>query len=97
MGFFLFQKMQSAISFPDTIAGYQHDDSQIAKAATEFLEKTLDGVGIEAKAAIYGDIAKTGFMVIAFETSGTPLPGTLGTSPPASPARAAVPSTRARP
>jgi len=77
MGFFLFQKMQSAISFPDTIAGYQHDDSQIAKAATEFLEKTLDGVGIEAKAAIYGDIAKTGFMVIAFETSGTPLPGTL--------------------
>ncbi|HYU92831.1 MAG TPA: hypothetical protein VEN95_05070 [Actinomycetota bacterium] len=77
MGFFFYQKMQSGISFPDTIAGYQHDESQIAEAATEFMEKTLKSVGVEARAAIYGDISTTGFMVIAFETSGSPLPGGL--------------------
>jgi hypothetical protein len=77
MGFFLYQKMQSAIGFPDMIAGYQHDESQIAEAATEFMEKTLKSAGVEAKAAIYGDISTTGFMVIAFETSGSPLPGSL--------------------
>jgi hypothetical protein len=77
MGFFLYLKMQSGISFPDTIAGYQHDESQIAEAATEFMEKTLKTGGIEAKAAIYGDIATTGFMVIAFETGGSQLPGSL--------------------
>lgn len=77
MGFFLYQKLQGGISFPDTIAGYQHDESQIAEAATEFLEKTLKSAGVEAKAAIYGDIATTGFVVIAFETNGSPLPGSL--------------------
>jgi hypothetical protein len=77
MGFFLFQRMQGGISFPDTIAGYQHNDSQIAEAATEFMEKTLKSAGVEAKAAIYGDIATTGFMVIAFETGGAPLPSSL--------------------
>jgi hypothetical protein len=76
-GFFLVQRMQSGISFPDTIAGYQHDESQIAEAATEFMEKTLKTVGVEAKAAIYGDLSTTGFMVIAFETDGSPLPGGL--------------------
>jgi hypothetical protein len=77
MGLFLYQRMQSGFGFPDTIAGYQHDESQIAEAATEFMEKTLKSVGVEAKAAIYGDISTTGFMVIAFETNGSPLPGGL--------------------
>lgn len=77
LGFFLYQRLQSGIGFPDTIAGYQHDESQIAEAATEFMEKTLKSVGVEAKAAIYGDLSTTGFMVIAFETDGSPLPGGL--------------------
>lgn len=77
MGFFLYQKMQSAIRFPDTIAGYQHDDSQIAETATEFMENTLKGVGIEAKAAIYGSIGTPAFIVVAFDTGGKPPPGSL--------------------
>jgi hypothetical protein len=77
LGFFLVQGLQSGITFPDTIAGYQHDESQIAEAATEFMEKTLKSVDVEAKAAIYGDISTTGFMVIAFETDGSALPGGL--------------------
>jgi hypothetical protein len=79
LGFFLVQLLQSGIGFPDTIAGYQHDDSQIAEAATEFMEKTLKSVGLEAKAAIYGDLSTSGsgFMVIAFETDGSALPGGL--------------------
>ena len=77
MGFFLFQKMQSAIGFPDTIAGYQHDESQIAKAATDTMESFIKGVGIEAKTAIYGDIGAPAFIVVAFDTGGEPPPGSL--------------------
>jgi hypothetical protein len=77
MGFFLYQKMQSAISFPDTLGGYQHDDSQIAKAATDTMESYMKGVGIEAKTAIYGDIGAPAFIVVAFHTGGEPPPGSL--------------------
>jgi hypothetical protein len=77
LGIVLFQKLQSGIRFPDTIAGYQHDESQVAGAATDFMEKALKSAGVEAKAAIYGDISTTGFMVITFDTNGSPLPGGL--------------------
>jgi hypothetical protein len=72
MGLVLFLKLQSHIGFPDTIAGYQHDNSQIAKAATDTMETYLKGVGIHAKTAIYGDIATPAFIVVAFETGGAP-------------------------
>src|SRR6266508_443436 len=74
LGFLLVQRMQSGISFPDTIAGYQHDESQIADAATDYIEKALKSFEVEAKAAIYGDVSTSGFIVIAFETDGSPLP-----------------------
>jgi len=77
MGFFLYQKMQSAIAFPDTIAGYQHDESQIAEAATDTMESFLKGAGIDVKTAIYGDIGAPAFIVVAFDTGGEPPPGTL--------------------
>ncbi len=77
LGFLLVQRMQSGISFPDTIAGYQHDESQIADAATDYIEKALKSFEVEAKAAIYGDVSTSGFIVIAFETDGSPLPGGL--------------------
>ena len=75
MALFLYQRLQSGISFPDTIAEYQHNDSQIADAATEFMEKTIKSMGVEAKAAIYGDTAAPAFVVIAFEADGSALPG----------------------
>ena len=77
MGFLLFQRMQGGISFPDTIAGYQHDESQIAKAATDTMETYMNGVGLKAKTAIYGNIATPAFIVVAFNTSGEPPPGSL--------------------
>ena len=77
IGVFFYQRMQSGISFPDTIAGYQHDQSQIAEAATEFMEKTLKSVGVEAKASIYGTIGTPAFIVVAFDTGGEPPPSSL--------------------
>jgi len=71
MGVFFYLKLQRPISFPGSIAGYQHDESQIAKAATDFLEKSLKSVGIQAKAAIYGDISAPAFIVIGYERSGS--------------------------
>lgn len=68
---FLYMKLQRPISFPGEIAGYHHDDSQVANAATEFLEKALKSVGIQAKAAIYGDISDPAFIVIGYERSGS--------------------------
>jgi zinc-ribbon domain len=66
---FLYMKLQQPISFPGEIAGYQHDDSQIAHAATDFLEKALKSVGIHAQAAIYGDISNPAFIVIGYKRS----------------------------
>jgi hypothetical protein len=75
LGFVLVQRLQSGITFPDTIAGYQHNESQIADAVTETVEERLKSMGVEGKVAIYGDLATPGFVVIAFETGGSSLPG----------------------
>lgn len=75
MALFLYQRLQSGISFPETIAACQHNESQLADAATEFMEKTIKSMGLEAKAAVYGDSTSPCFLIIAFEADGPSLTG----------------------